>query len=114
MTKRAAVTEVQVGNHAVRIEPENELGSGSPKPPHQIEQSVRRQLLAHPEFRFSSLVIRRIKDGVCLEGVVETDDESADVCRLARSVAGVNSVLNHLVVQFLNVFGKFTAEALRK
>ena len=99
MTKRAAVTEAKMGNDSVRIDPENETAVSSPKLPHQIEQSVRRQLLAHPEFRFSSLVIRRIEDGVCLEGVVETDDDCADVCGLARNVAGVNSVLNHLVVR---------------
>lgn len=99
MTKRAAVTGAKTGKDPLSIEPAKELARSSPKLPHQIEQSVRRQLLAHPEFRFSSLVIRRIEDGVCLEGVVETDDDCADVCRLARSVAGVNSVLNHLVVR---------------
>ena len=67
--------------------------------PHQIEHEVRRHLLTHPDLRFSSLVIRRIRDGVCLEGVLEADQTAPDVCLLAQSVAGVRQVLNHLVVR---------------
>ena len=69
--------------------------------PHQIEEDVQRELLAQPELRFSSLVVRRVADGVCLEGVLEADDveaASSCVCGLARRVAGVQEVLNHLVV----------------
>ena len=68
---------------------------------HQIEEDVQRELLAEPKLRFSSLVVRRVPDGVCLEGVLEADDaESATscACGLARRVAGVREVLNHLVV----------------
>ncbi len=67
--------------------------------PHQIEQDVQRYLLAHPELCFSSLVVRRVRNGVCLEGVVEASHSSPDVAGLAQRVAGVESVLNHLVVQ---------------
>ena len=70
----------------------------SERPP-QVEQEVRRHLLTHPNLKFSSLVIRRIRDGVCLEGVLEADQTVPDVCRLAQSVAGVRQVLNHLVVR---------------
>jgi hypothetical protein len=66
--------------------------------PHRLEKAVQRRLLAHPDLRFSSLVIRRIPKGVCLEGVLENDAD-LDVCHLARSVAGVDEVLNHLVVR---------------
>lgn len=66
--------------------------------PHHIEQEVRRRLLARPDLRFSSLVIRRIEDGVCLEGVLEVSDECPDVCRLVQAVDGVRHVMNHLVV----------------
>jgi len=72
--------------------------SETPDAPHRLEQAVQRRLLAHPELRFSSLVIRRIPNGVCLEGVLENDAE-LDVSSLARSVAGVQEVLNHLVVR---------------
>lgn len=65
---------------------------------HRVEQDVQRELLAHPRLRFSSLVVRRIDDGVCLQGVMESDDESPDVCSIAQRVAGVRQVLNRLVV----------------
>lgn len=67
--------------------------------PHLIEREVRRSLLARPNLRFTSLVVRRIDNGVCLEGVVETDGERCDVDRLATQVAGVDDVLNRLVVR---------------
>ena len=66
--------------------------------PHRLEKAVQRRLLSETKLRFSSLVIRRIPNGVCLEGVLETN-ANLDVCGLARSVAGVNEVLNHLVVR---------------
>ena len=66
--------------------------------PHRIEQEVQRVLLAHPSLRFSSLVIRRLGNGVCLQGVLEVDGESPDVCAVAQRVAGVEKVLNHLVI----------------
>jgi hypothetical protein len=65
---------------------------------HRLEHAVQRRLLSHPELQFSSLVIRRIPKGVCLEGVLEGHG-SLDVCSVARSVAGVDEVLNHLVVR---------------
>ena len=67
--------------------------------PHRLEQEVQRKLLAHPRLKFSSLVIRRIENGVCLEGVLEADDDAPDVIGLAQKVAGVEEVLNHLVIR---------------
>lgn len=66
--------------------------------PHWIEQEVQRELLSHPSLRFSSLVIRRLGNGVCLQGVLEEDADAPDVCTVAQRVAGVEQVLNHLVV----------------
>jgi hypothetical protein len=67
-------------------------------PPHQVEQEVRRALLSQPNLHFSSLVGRRIADGVCLQGILQTDAESPDVCSIAQRVSGVNCVLNHLLI----------------
>ncbi len=64
--------------------------------PHQIELDVQRALLAHPGLRFASLVVRRIDNGVCLQGVVDAD--SPDVCHIAQRISGVRQVLNHLLV----------------
>lgn len=66
---------------------------------HRLERDVQRRLLEHPELCFSSLVVRRIGDGVCLEGVLEMDDCPDDVGKLVQRAAGVTHVLNHLVVR---------------
>lgn len=66
--------------------------------PHRIEREVQRALLSHPRLRFSSLVIRRTGNGVCLQGVLQDDADSPDVCTIAQRVAGVEHVLNHLVI----------------
>lgn len=66
--------------------------------PHRIEQEVQHELLSHPGFHFSSLVIRRLDNGVCLQGVLEIDGDAPDVCSVAQRVAGVDQVLNRLVI----------------
>src|SRR5260221_14437026 len=66
--------------------------------PHQVEQDVRRALLSQPNLHFSSLVVRRIANGVCLQGVLQTDIDSPDVSSIAQRVSGVNCVLNHLLI----------------
>lgn len=66
--------------------------------PHRVEQDVRRELLAQPSLHFASLVVRRIDNGVCLQGVLEADEELPDVCHIARRVSGVRDVLNRLVI----------------
>ncbi len=72
---------------------------GIADPPHRIEFEVHSRLTSLSGVNFSSLVIRRIKNGVCLEGVVEPGGNDMDVCDVARTVAGVDNVLNHLVVR---------------
>ena len=66
---------------------------------HRFEHSLRRKLLSQPGMQFSSLVIRRLRDGVCLEGVLHVEDNSTDLCGLLKKICGVQKVLNHLVVQ---------------
>ena len=65
--------------------------------PHRLEQDVRNQLMAEPSLNFTTLVVRRVRDGLCLEGVLESDDAD-DVSTLVRRVCGATPVLNHLVV----------------
>ena len=72
---------------------------------HRIEEKVQRELLGQAGLQFSSLVVRRVANGVCLEGVLEADDAdgaSLSISGLARRVAGVQEVLNHLVVHQAN------------
>ncbi|HIE97034.1 MAG TPA: hypothetical protein EYG03_17795 [Planctomycetes bacterium] len=70
-----------------------------PDPPHALEALVHRKLLADRRMDFSSLVIRRIPNGVCLQGVVEIDEPETDVSSSALRVRGVASVQNRLVVR---------------
>jgi hypothetical protein len=69
------------------------------RPPHRFEQDVRFRLMAEPTLNFTSLTVRRIPNGVCLEGVLETDDDLPDISRLLRRITGVEKVLNYLVVR---------------
>lgn len=65
--------------------------------PHLLEQNVRNQLMAEPSLNFTSLVVRRVRDGLCLEGVLEVDD-AEDVSSFVLRACGATPVLNHLVV----------------
>tara|TARA_R110002072_G_scaffold303142_1_gene495819 strand:- start:85933 stop:86319 length:387 start_codon:yes stop_codon:yes gene_type:complete len=64
-----------------------------------LEHAVRQKLFSAPHLRISSLVVRQIKDGICLEGTVETRSELTDVERLVCSVANVDRILNRLVLR---------------
>lgn len=67
--------------------------------PHRLERDLRHRLMSEPSLNFQSLVVHRIENGVCLEGVLEVTDEQADVEDLIRQAAGVERVLNCLVVR---------------
>lgn len=70
-----------------------------PSEPHLLERTVSRELL-QSKLPLSSLVVRRMPAGtVCLEGVIHVDDAEDDVESLVQQVAGVNAVLNRLVVR---------------
>lgn len=63
--------------------------------PHHLEQQIRFEL--ESRHSFSSLVVRRIPGGVCLQGVMHFDDSLPDITSLARNIAGVERVINQLV-----------------
>jgi hypothetical protein len=64
-----------------------------------LERAVRQKLISAPEVSISSLVVRQIEGGVCLEGILEANNDLTDVDRLVRSVASVDRVLNRLVIR---------------
>ncbi len=68
---------------------------------HEIEQSIWRELQSMPHVHFSSLTVRRVRDGICLQGVMETEDEvsALDICGLIRRVAQIENVVNQLLVR---------------
>ena len=65
---------------------------------HSVESAVRRRLLSEPGYQITQLVVRRLGDGVCLEGVVYVDEGAADVSSVVREVRGVRGVLNRMLV----------------
>lgn len=68
--------------------------------PHAVERHVCRLLTSQPGLSFSGLVVRRLgNDSVCLSGVVESNDESTDLDRLVKQIAGVDEVVNRLLVR---------------
>ena len=68
---------------------------------HVTELQVQRELLSRKKWAFHSLVVHRMRDGICLQGVVQAEDDTdtAEICDIARTVAGVTNVINHLVLQ---------------
>ena len=65
---------------------------------HAVETRVCRELLSSPQLSVSSLVVRRMPNGVCLEGIVEVHDDSVDVDAVVKQISGVEEVRNHLLV----------------
>ncbi|MFN0196750.1 MAG: hypothetical protein ACKVT0_08380, partial [Planctomycetaceae bacterium] len=66
--------------------------------PHFLECEVQRRLLSEPQYQFPSLVVRRLKNGICLEGILITDRDAPDVCELVREIDGVDDIVNRLVI----------------
>lgn len=67
--------------------------------PHQMEADVQRALLDCGDARFSHLVVRRMPNGVCLQGVMEvTGETTPDVAGLVRRAAKVDQIINHLLI----------------
>jgi hypothetical protein len=69
----------------------------SEKRAHRLEQHVHRALCRNGGQAYSSVVVRRLPNGVCLEGVVRASAGQFDPSRTALQVPGVKEVLNHLV-----------------
>ena len=67
-------------------------------PDNQLASEVRRALLSEEGLDIASLVVRRVPNGVCLEGVVRVNGDDVDVCKGVRKLEGIGEILNHLVV----------------
>ncbi|NQV23960.1 MAG: BON domain-containing protein [Rhodopirellula sp.] len=65
----------------------------------ELEHVVWQKLMSHPEVRISSLSIYQVEGGICLEGFLESSDGLPDIERLVRGVAGVENILNRLVLR---------------
>ena len=67
-------------------------------PAHQLETDVRRALNQADGMDIQSLVVRRMPNGICLEGVIRVASDDFDVCSAVREIEGVGEVMNHLLV----------------
>jgi len=65
---------------------------------HQLEADVRRALNAADGLDIGSLVVRRLPNGICLEGVIRVSSDDFDVCSAVREIEGVGEIVDHLVV----------------
>ena len=72
--------------------------SAPPRSSHQLETDVRRVLSESDGLYVHSLVVRRMPNGICLEGVIRVASDDFDVCRAVRQIDGVGEVVNHLLV----------------
>ena len=72
--------------------------AGTPVGPHELECLIQRGLQAHPGLKFARLTVHQCQQGVCLEGLLETNEEGIDLCDLVNEIAGVK-VINHVVCQ---------------
>lgn len=72
---------------------------GSAESLHDVEFRIRQKLDSELASSFSSVSVRQLEGGICLEGVLETSDQLRDVERLVQSVARVDRILNRLTVR---------------
>ncbi len=66
---------------------------------HEFERDIQRRLLETPGLNFSSLVVRRIDDGICVQGVLELSGPHLDLGKVVRDVSGVENVINQVLVR---------------
>jgi|GEM_PF-6515424 len=66
--------------------------------PHDLECLIQRGLQAYPGLRFSRLTVHKCPQGVCLEGLLESNEDSLDLCDLVNEIAGVPAI-NHVVMR---------------
>ncbi len=93
-TPEGAVTGVAVAAPA----PTESVSDGWSRP-HRMAFAVQSRLRREPGLDFESLVVRELPNGVCLEGVVFVDEKPHDIESVVKLVAGVDRVLNRLVVR---------------
>ncbi len=78
---------------------QEELSVGGDSGWHLLEREIQRELRQQPGMKFSRLVVRRIRDGVCLEGLLLVDDDHVpDIAQMVRELVNCQSVVNRLQV----------------
>ena len=64
--------------------------------PHDLECRIQRGLQTYPGLKFLRLTVHQCTQGVCLEGVLESNETGLDLCDVVNTIAGVKAI-NHVV-----------------
>ena len=66
---------------------------------HEYERDIQRRLLETPGLHFSSLIVRRLDNGICVQGVLEMSGPHLDIGKVVRDISGAENVVNQVVVR---------------
>jgi hypothetical protein len=66
-------------------------GPATPNP-HELECLIQRGLQSRAGLKFSRLVVHKFGDCVCLEGLLEENQEGLDLCEVVNEIAGVKAI----------------------
>ncbi len=66
---------------------------------HEYERDIQRRLLETPGLRFSSLIVRRLDNGICVQGVLEMSGPHLDIGKIVRDISGAENVVNQVLVR---------------
>lgn len=92
MTKRSPSLSVEV-NSASTPKKTSQMSTER----HELECRIQRGLQAYPGLKFARLSVHQCPQGVCLEGLLETNEDDIDLCDLVNEIAGVKAI-NHVVI----------------
>jgi hypothetical protein len=86
------VSSVDVSSAATTTLPVRQSG------PHDLECLIQRALQAQPGLRFARLTVHHCPQGVCLEGLLDANEDGIDLVELVNQIAGVQAI-NHVVTR---------------
>ncbi len=66
---------------------------------HDYEREIQRRLLEMPGLHFTSLVVRRLENGICVQGVLETSGPHLDIGKIIRDLSGAENVVNQVLIR---------------
>lgn len=66
--------------------------------PHELECLIQRRLQTQAGLKFARLTVHQCPQGICLEGLLESNDEGLDLSDLVKQIARV-AVINRVVMR---------------
>ena len=78
--------------------PASSAPSASQSQRHELECLIQRSLQMHDGLKFTRLTVHQCAEGVCLEGLLESNEQGIDLCDLVNEIAGVNAI-NRVVMR---------------